>query len=85
MGRVTTGKKRARKSAPVRKHKRAISARERGRERPMISITLSPEAIGAGSELSKMRGMTRSSLIEYLIREESLRMRIDLHRWSRKT
>jgi hypothetical protein len=50
----------------------------------MISITLSYEAITGCDELADMRGMTRSAFIEWLIREESLRMRLDLHRYKRR-
>jgi predicted transcriptional regulator len=50
----------------------------------MISITLSHEAIRGVDELADLRGMTRSAFIEWMIREESLRMRIDLSRYRRR-
>ncbi len=61
--------------APTRT-RRKIAAREKDRDRPMVTVTLSPEAIRAGDTIADMRGMTRSALYEFLIREESLRMRV---------
>jgi hypothetical protein len=48
------------------------------RDRPLTGFTLSPECIAAIEELSLGRGMTKSALIEFLVREESMRMRLDL-------
>lgn len=63
---------------PARKNKRPkVPARERGRERPMVSITLSPEAIEMLNQLADFRGMSRSATVEFLVREEGLRMRLD--------
>jgi hypothetical protein len=49
------------------------------RDRPVVGITLSPEAIATSEELALARGWSRSQLIEFLIREEALRQRLDVN------
>ena len=39
------------------------------RTRPMFTMTLSPEALARLDRLAERRGMTRSALVEYLVRE----------------
>ena len=39
------------------------------RTRPMVTITLSPEALARLDRLAERRGMTRSAMVEYLVRE----------------
>jgi hypothetical protein len=48
------------------------------RDRPAIAVTLTPEAIGALDELAAQRGVTRSTMVELMVRDESLRSRLDL-------
>jgi hypothetical protein len=48
----------------------------KNRERPIITMTLSPEAIGLADELALRRGMSRSQLVEFLVREEALRFQL---------
>lgn len=40
----------------------------RKRSRPMVTITLSPDAIARLDEIAKARGTTRSGAVEQLIR-----------------
>jgi len=53
-------------------------ARLQNRNKPMVNITLTPEAIEAADKLAKMKGLTRSTVIEELIRDEARRERIPL-------
>jgi hypothetical protein len=48
---------------------------EQPRNKPRISLTLSPEARALGEELAAARGLSLSSLLEVLIREEAKRER----------
>jgi hypothetical protein len=54
------------------------SAREKGRLRPMVQITLTPEAIEMADELALRRGLHRSTLIDQLLREEARRERVGI-------
>jgi hypothetical protein len=42
-----------------------------------VSVTLSPESVAVLDELALIRGLTRSSLLDFVLREEALRMRLD--------
>ena len=53
---------------------------KKSRNRPVITMTLSPEAVGAADEIAEARGWNRSQLVEHLIREEALRFRLDVRK-----
>lgn len=59
-----------------------------GRHRPLVSFTVEPRIDEAIHELAKLRGMSRSGLIAYLVYEEARRERIDMEemnkRWQSK-
>ena len=48
------------------------------RTRPAITITLDPVTIEMVDELAKPRALTRSSMIEQLIREAGITARLDM-------
>jgi hypothetical protein len=55
-----------------------MGSNKKRRDRPVVSITLSPEGIAVLDELVLVRGSpSRSALLEFIIREEALRMRLD--------
>jgi hypothetical protein len=47
------------------------------RDRPVVSVTLTPESIAILDELALVRGLTRSTMMDFILREEALRMRLD--------
>ena len=68
------------KPNPRRKDPRdGVPAKEVGRERPMVTITLTPEGIEMVDELAQRRGLSRSATIDQLIREEARRERVGLY------
>lgn len=72
------------KRRPSRKKTTGVSARERGRLRPMVTITLSPEGVQAADELAALRGLpSRSVLIEQLIFAEARRERVGMYKEGR--
>lgn len=44
------------------------------RDRPVVTLTLSPEAIELADALAERWGMTRSALVERLVRAETSRL-----------
>jgi hypothetical protein len=50
------------------------------RDRPVVSTTLSPEAVAVFDELALRRGLTRSTFLELLLREEAIRSRLDIYK-----
>ncbi len=47
------------------------------RKRPLWSLSMTPEAVAMADLLADARGLTRSTLIETLIRDEARRERLD--------
>ena len=54
------------------------------RKRPVASFTLSPEAIAAVAELAETWGVSRSAVVEQLIRRAARREGIDLKALGRR-
>jgi hypothetical protein len=66
------------KLRPVKRKKVGVPAKEKGRLRPIVTITMTPEGIEMADELAMRRGLTRSSLLDQLVREEARRERVGL-------
>ena len=53
------------------------------RDRPLFTTTLSKTAIAAVTELARQQGLTRSAVVEVLIRREASHMGMDLEELGR--
>ena len=54
------------------------------RKRPYLTVTVSPEAIGAVAALAELSGISKSAVVEQLIRKEARREKLDLDELGRQ-